>query len=52
MLVSQFSPRYELLTVYVCVLFFFLNPDSYCKYSEKSEILHELWKETKAFSKF
>lgn len=26
--------------------------DSYCKYSEKSEILHELWKETKAFSKF
>lgn len=28
------------------------NSDSYCKYSEKSEILHELWKETKAFSKF
>lgn len=28
------------------------NSESYCEYSEKSEILHELWKETKAFSKF
>lgn len=37
---------------FVLLLLFFLNPDSYCKYSEKSEILHELSKETKAFSKF
>lgn len=33
-------------------MYFFFNPDSYCKYSEKSEILHELWKEPRNLAKF
>lgn len=41
-LVSRILLRHELLTVCVCVVCCHFNPDSYCKYSEGSEIFMSL----------
>lgn len=51
-LVSRILLRNELLTVCVCVVCCHFNPDSYCKYSEDSEIFMSFEKKPRHLAEF